>query len=50
MIAVPDRIGLLDRKLNVLAEQFHDYNMWMFWQLAPTNRHTAMSGKETTSF
>jgi type II restriction enzyme len=34
MIAVPDRIGLLDRKLNVLAEQFHDYNMWMFWAIS----------------
>ena len=33
MIAVPDRIGLLDRKLNVLAEQFHDYDMWMCWAI-----------------
>lgn len=34
MIAVPDRIGLLDRKLNVLAEQFHDYDMWMCWAIS----------------
>ena len=34
MIAVPDRIGLLDRKLDVLAEQFHDYDMWMCWAIS----------------
>lgn len=34
MIAVPDRIGLLDRKLNVLAEQFHDYDEWMCWAIS----------------
>lgn len=34
MIAVPDRIGLLDRKLNVLAEQFHDYDMWVCWAIS----------------
>lgn len=34
MIAVPDRIGLLDRKLNVLAEQFNDYDMWMCWAIS----------------
>ena len=34
MIAVPDRIGSLDRKLNVLAEQFHDYDMWMCWAIS----------------
>ena len=33
MIAVPDRIGLLDRKLNVLAETFPDYDMWMCWAI-----------------
>lgn len=33
MIAVPDRIGLLDRKLNVLSEQLHDHGEWMFWAL-----------------
>lgn len=34
MIAVPGRIGLLDRKLNVLAEKFSDYDMWMCWAIS----------------
>lgn len=45
MIAVQDRIGLLDRKLNVLAEQL----CGCVGQSMPTHRHTAMSGRETIS-
>lgn len=33
IIAVPDRIGLLDRKLKVLSERFHDYDAWMSWAI-----------------
>ena len=33
MIDVPDRIGLLDRKLNVLAKQFSDYDLWACWAI-----------------
>ena len=31
MIAVPDRIGLLDRKLNTLSEWFQTYDSWICW-------------------
>lgn len=31
MIAVPDRIGLLDKKLNTLSEWFQTYDSWICW-------------------
>lgn len=33
-IAIPDRIGLLDRKLKVVTEHFaNDYSLWLNWAL-----------------
>ena len=49
MIAVPDRIGLLDRKLNVITEEhFKDQNIWDYslWLNCAMNAYMSTYGYE----